>query len=209
MQLSDILSSANVASIYEVANNSQSYAEMYAPSVDERTAQAINKFVADKPCKLDANFWKSFELDYAYGRNVMLCVTGKRVKVIDVIESVTFAKHICQLLKSGNQICWVRDCSVYTITWENWSAIYRKMTTKRDMRSLPTPPAKWEIHVHQVERKREKMFYETAEVIRSKKLSKRGYNMTFDEVRAMRRHEEYEKYLRSTSKEARNILSVL
>lgn len=209
MQLSDILSAKNVASIYEATSNVKSYAEMYAPSASEHTAQAINKFAANLSCKLDEKFWKSFEIDYAYGRNVMICVSGKRANVMDVMENVTFAKHICQLLKAGNSICWVRDSRVYAVTWDNWKSLYAKMTVKRDSCSLPTPPSSWELLDHEIKRKRDKMFYESAEVIRSKKLSKRGYNMTFDEVRAMRRHDEYEKYLRSTSKEARKILSVL
>lgn len=209
MKLSDILSTASITSVYNATENAKSYAELYAPNVDKLVVNSINEFASNLKCKLDENFWKQFSSQWFWENSVMVCVNGKSAKVIEVSEGVTFAKHICQLLKAGNRICWFNGDAVYDITWEYWKRAYKLLVGNVSFSNLPEPPSKRELREKRVNRKREKMFYESAEVIRSKKLSKRGYNMTFDEARAMRRHEEYEKYLRSTSKEAKRIMQVL
>lgn len=209
MQLSDILSAASISSVYNATKDNKSYADTYAPNVSKSVVDSVNEFAADQKCKLDENFWKRFGSQWFWDNSVIVCIDGKNAKILNVTEGVTFAKHICQLLKAGNRICWFRGNAAYDITWEYWKRIYTRLVGNVSLSDLPEPPSKRELRERRVNRKREKMFYETAEVIRSKKLSKRGYNMTFDEVRAMRRHEEYEKYLRSTSKEARKIMQVL
>ena len=60
-----------------------------------------------------------------------------------------------------------------------------------------------------VERKREEMFYEQASNDRYKKMGKRGYNLSFDEMRALRRMEAAERQAYRTIKSARQIMEAM
>ena len=113
------------------------------------------------------------------------------------------------MLKRGDKICWLENGYLCEVNWDNWKGVYHAHTTEPSSDALPVPPSRHELRMMQINRDRDEMFYEAASVIRNKKLNKRGYNMTFDEIRAQMRHEAYEKRLRGIEIEARKIMSVL
>ena len=205
MQLSDLISIEKLDVMREIASQ-PSDAATYMPTLSEATRGELSAFVGRK---CGTTFWVHLRSEYTLTPNVMVCVSGKRISVLPVTKSVTFAKHLGVMLKRGDKICWLENGYLCEVNWDNWKAVYRSLTTEPTSDALPVPPSRHELHMMRINRDREEMFYEAASVVRNKKLNKRGYNMTFDEVRAQMRHEAYEKRLRGVEIEARNILAVL
>lgn len=205
MQLSDFISIEKLDVMREIAKQ-PSNAAKYMPMLSEETCGELNAFVGRKPGEA---FWVKLRSEYAYTPNVIVCVTGSGASVMQVTKSVTFAKHLGLMLKRGDKICWLDNGSIFEVNWDNWQSVYQELTNTQATDMLPVPPSKREMRMIRRKRERDELFYEGASVIRNKKLNKRGYNMSFDEIRAQMRHDAYEKRLRGIELEAKNILSVL
>lgn len=202
MQLSDILTVEQVGAMREISSK-PTFAQIHVPFLSDEARGFISAFVGRKS---DENFWKRLRSEYDYAPSVMVCVVGKSVEVIQVRQSVIFAKHLGDMLKRGAKICWVRNRVTFEVNWENWKSVYKSLTAvQSESDALPMPPSRHQMRMMREERGREKAFYEAASVIRNKKLNKRGYNMSFDEIRAQMRHDAYEKHLRGVEIEARKI----
>ena len=208
MQLADILSNVQLGAMLNVAQ-SQTDAEKYAYSVSTKTHEYLYKFAAELKCVLNAKFWKDLQTEYIYDKSVMVCIKGKNATVMPVMENPTFAKHLGEMLKGGYAICWVTDRYTQAVSWDNWKWIYKVLTETQTQSDLPAPISKRERVSIRVESDRQRMFTGAAECNRYKKIGKRGFNTTFDEMRAEIRTEAYERKLRGVIGEAKRIIESL
>lgn len=166
----------------------------------------ISNFVTTNGGKMRPNFWAVFNSAYSPTHDVMVCVgADKNVSVLEVRRNRNFAHHVGELLKT-HKVCRVFEGVALPVTWENWKSVYRALTQRRDEQEYDYEPSEWEVEVRNVERKREEMFYEQASNDRYKKMGKRGYNLTFDEMRAVRCMEAAERQAYRTVKNARQIM---
>lgn len=204
MQLSDLISVEKLDAMREIASQ-PSVAEQYVPFLSEHARGCLTAFVGRKCGNI---FWANLRRECEYAPDVIVCVAGKRADVMPVHKSAIFAKRLGAMLKRGDKIAWLKNGKFVSVNWENWESIYAALTSD-DENDLPVPPSRCEMRRMRVERDRREMFYEAASATRNKKLGKRGYNMSFDEIQAWRRHEAYEKRLRGVEIEARRIISVL
>lgn len=205
MQLSNLISIEKLDAMREIASK-PSDAAVYMSTLSEQTRSELSAFVGRK---CGQAFWMQLRSEYTHTPNVMVCISRKRVSIMPVTKCVTFAKHLGGILKRGDKICWLKNGYLCEVSWENWKSVYRSLTVEATNGELPVPPSRHEMRMIQTKRDRDEMFYEAASVIRNKKLNKRGYNMTFDEIRAQMRHEAYEKRLCGVETEARNIMAML
>ena len=208
MQLADILSNVQLGAMLNVAQ-SQTDAEKYAYSVSTKTHEHLYKFAAELKCVLNAKFWKDLQTEYIYDKSVMVCIKGKNATVMPVHRKPVFAKHLGEMLKGGYAICWVTDRYTQVVSWENWKWIYNALTEIQEHSDIPVPISKRERVRIRVESDRQRMFTSAAGCNRYKKIGKRGFNTTFDEMRAQIRTEAYERKLRGVIGEAKRIIESL
>lgn len=208
MQLSDILSATQLDAMRAVATR-KTDAETYAPNIPTRISECLYSLAANAKCVTNGKFWQ--RLQWAINENGCAVVqfVGKTAKVIEATKTSVFGKHLCNRLKAGDNLAWVDMHSCYTLDWETWKQTWNKITFTPSADNLPTPPSVREMSQIRINRDRQEMFCEAAQVIRNKKLGKRGFNMSFDEIRAMQRQEAYERSLRGVVNDARKIMAVL
>lgn len=207
MTFADLLSNSQISAIRNVSN-ALTPAEQYAPSLS-KVHDYIYAFASDNNCVLNANFWKNLQTYYVTERNVMVCIKNKKASVLCVQKTPIFAHHLGEMLKQGYAILWV-ECSVADIVdWVNWKFVYNCLVQKRDNWNYDKQISKREVAYIKKENKREKMFYEASISDRYKKLGKRGYNLSFDELRALRKQQEIEKEIYKTISKAKQIFEIL
>lgn len=208
MELSNFISVETINALHKVANAPS--ADIYAPSFDDNTKNFFYKAAASQSCVLDAAFWKRMERIHESRETVLLAFHDRKADFIDIAYSRIFAIHVCELLKRGYTIVFVgggRDA--WEVGWNNWKSTYSLLVSKQTDDDLPDYPSRAEIHAIRIRRNREKAFSEAAECIRYKKLGKRGFNMSFDEMRALRRAAEIEKEIREVERDTKEIFSVI
>lgn len=208
MQLSDILSATQLDAMRAVATR-KTDAETYAPNIPTRISECLYSLAADAKCVTNGKFWQ--RLQWAMNDNGCAVVqfVGKTAKVIEATKTAVFGKHLCGRLKAGDRLVWIDMHSCYALDWETWGQTWKAITFVPSTDNLPVPPSEHEMCQIRTNRNRQEMFYEAAQVIRNKKLGKRGFNMSFDEIRARQRQEEYERSLRNTINDAKKIMAVL
>ena len=168
-----------------------------------RSQKEIINFVERNGGKIRTDFWTAWTDAYSLTRDVMVCVgANRKVTVIPVRHGRIFARHIGELLKTS-KIMW----GDVEVTWGNWKALYSYLTSTKDNQVYDLEMSESELERYAVERKRENMFYEQATSDRYKKMGKRGYNLSFDEMRAVRRMEAMERHQYRIIKNARNIMA--
>lgn len=171
--------------------------------------EEISNFVTANGGKMRPNFWAVFNSAYSPAHDVMVCVgADKSVSVLEVRRNRNFAHHVGELLKT-HKVCRAFEGVALPVTWKNWKSVYRALTQHRDEQVYDYEPSEWEVEVRNVERKREEMFYEQASNDRYKKMGKRGYNLSFNEMRAVRRMEAAERQAYRTIKSARQIMEAM
>ena len=159
-----------------------------APEISGSQKIILN-FVTANGGKIRPNFWGEFNDAYKSAHDVMVCVdANKKVKILPVRHDRIFARHVGELLKRGN-VMWGN----IEVTWKNWKAVYAYLTSAKSTQVYDPEMFEEDLERYRVERKRENMFYEQATSDRYKKMGKRGYNLSFNELRAVRRMEAMER----------------
>ena len=205
MQLSDLLTTTQVDAMRQVVTSTQCDAQNYAPNLSDKVRDQLFGFATLHNGNYNRKFWQSLNYEYTQHPDVMICVSGKQITIATVQLNRVFARHIGECLKRGDVICWIRNSSVIVVDWSNWKSVYSSLTKAPDTDTLPTPPSRREMRVIRENRRREHAFGEMAKNPCSKKLGKKGYNLTFDEIRARQRMEAMEKAQRTVISEARKI----
>ena len=204
MQLSVFLTEQTIGAMRQVSQQAPKAQYLTAPARGVVCAIVGRKATSD-------DFWSRFDAAYRGEESIIVVSSHEGTRVLTVTTNPTFAKQVGIFLKRGDKLCWVHGKSVVTITWDNWKRVYQQLsaTLTESQASCPSAMSHREYSRIQEEKRREKVFYEAASCNRIKKLGKRGFNTTFDELRAAHRSEEYEKRLRNIKNEARRILAVL
>lgn len=155
--------------------------------------EEISKFAAVNGGKMRRDFWAVFNSAYSCTQDVMVCVyPDGKIRIIEVRRDRVFARHVGELLKTC-KLLWVFDELHVAVTWDNWKSVYAHLTSTKSTQVYDPEMSECEQERHRVERKRENMFYEQATSDRYKKMGKRGYNLSFNELRAVRRMEAMER----------------
>ena len=175
-----------------------------APEISGSQKEIIN-FVERNGGKIRANFWAVFNDAYSLAHDVIVCVgANRKVTVLPVRHDRIFARHVGELLKTS-KLMWGN----IEVTWKNWKAVYAYLTASKDAQVYDYEMSEDEQERYAVERKREEMFYEQASNDRYKKMGKRGYNLSFNEMRAVRRMEAAERQAYRTIKSARQMMEAM
>lgn len=162
----------------------------------------ISNFVARNGGKMRPNFWVAFNAAYSLAHDVMVCVgADKKVSVLPVRRDKIFAHHIGVLLKSS-KIMW----GATEVNWSNWEKVYSYLVPATDVQQYDSELSEREENRLRTKQKKLAEFYDLAKPDRYKKIGKRGFNTTFDEIRAVQRQERYERRLYGTFKEAKRIM---
>lgn len=207
MKIADMLSSAQFTAVYDVAK-AQSDAEKHAPELS-LIHDFLYAFAAQCSCVYSASFWRNLHDEHTSSADVMVCIQHKRATIMPVMRTRVFARHLGEMLKNGVSICWIVKGRAMRVNWENWKAVYTQLTETGTKCEYDEQISRREMRRIRIDEKRERMFSDAALSERYKKMSKRGYNLAFDEMRAMQRQEEYEKKLRKVVNEAAKIMQVL
>lgn len=170
---------------------------------------ALNVIAPDTKRGLPKDFW--VEMDYAFRHDsaAIVFMDGKRIYVRGAVGNRAFARHLGENIKAGKQVYFVSPNLCALITPENWGDIWSYLTSKCDDNYDHEELSNTEVAEIRVSLAREKMFRESAKSNRYQKIGKRGYNTSFDEWRAAQRTAEYERALRETVKDAKEILGAL
>lgn len=179
------------------------------PSMDG-VRKDVNTFVAEfLGGKVRPNFWDDFNAKYSPTHDVMVCIGhDKKVRILEVRYDRRFARYVGELLKSA-KILWAKGDKGHRVDWANWKSVYSCLTAPADTRVYDEYTSERKQRAILAKQKREADFYDLARPDRYKKVGKRGYNMSFDEMRAEQRQERYEQYLRGTLRGARTIMGAL
>lgn len=155
--------------------------------------EEISKFATVNGGKMRRDFWAVFNSVYSCTQDVMVCVyPDGNIRIIEVRRDRTFARHVGELLKTC-KLLWVFDELHTVVEWGNWNSVYAHLTSVKSTQVYDYEMSEHEQERRRVERKRENMFYEQASNDRYKKMGKRGYNLSFNELRAVRRMEAMER----------------
>ena len=155
--------------------------------------EEISKFATMNGGKMRRDFWAVFNSVYSCTQDVMVCVyPDGNIRIIEVRRDRTFARHVGELLKTC-KLLWVFDELHTVVEWGNWKSVYAHLTSVKSTQVYDYEMSEHEQERRRVERKRENMFYEQASNDRYKKMGKRGYNLSFNELRAVRRMEAMER----------------
>lgn len=207
MKIADMLSSAQFTAAYDVAK-AQSDAEKHAPELS-LIHDFLYAFAAQYSCVYSASFWRNLHDEHTSSADVMVCIKNRKATIMPVMRTRVFARHLGEMLKDGVSICWIIKGRAMRVNWENWKAVYTQLTETGTKCEYDEQISRREMRRIRIDEKRERMFSDAALSERYKKMSKRGYNLAFDEMRAMQRQEEYEKKLRKVVNEAAIIMQVL
>jgi hypothetical protein len=169
----------------------------------------VSNFVNRNGGKLREDFWAVFNTELSLSHDVMVCVQpDRKVRILSVRRNRSFAHHVGELLKT-HKVCWVWGEDVIDVDWENWKAVYGYLVPVKHAQVYDPEMSEYERERHEVERNREEMFYEQATSNRYKKMGKRGYNLSFNEMRAVRRMEAAERQAYRTVKYARSLMEAM
>ena len=208
MKIADILSSAQFTAMYDVANT-QSDADKHAPELS-LIHEFLYAFAAQRSCVYSAGFWRDLHEEHSSSADVMVWIKNRKATIMPVMRTRVFAHHLGEMLKEGVSVCWIVKGRAKQVDWENWKVVYAQLTADTTVKcEYDEQISRREMHRIRVNEKRERMFSDAALSERYKKMSKRGYNLAFDEMRAMQRQEEYERKLRKVVNEAEKIWQVL
>lgn len=208
MELSNFISLETIGAMRKVATAPT--ADIYAPSFDGGTKDFFYKAAASQSCVLDEKFWRRMERIYTSRESVLVTFHNEEIDFIGITYNRIFAIHVCELLKRGYTVIFVGEGhDAWQVNWRNWHDTYRLLADKHETDNLPDYISKAEIRAIRIRHKRERAFAEAAECIRYKKLGKRGFNMSYDEIRALRRADLLEKEIRGVVSEAQAIYSVI
>lgn len=171
--------------------------------------EEISNFVARNGGKMRPNFWAVFNSAYSPAHDVMVCVgADKNVCVLEVRRNRNFAHHVGELLKT-HKVCWVWGEDVIPVDWENWKAVYSYLVPSKNSQVYDPEMSEYERERTLTARKKMGEFYDLALSDRYKKMGKRGYNLSFDEARAVRRMEAAERKMYRTIRTARQIMEAM
>lgn len=207
MQIKDLFSDKQLTALRSKLDE-HTLAEKYASNVGEIAHKTLYAIASDHKHVLNASFWQELGAEFKSGCYVAVLIKGKSASIFPECNSPRMARMIGDRLKQGYGICVITPSGwAQRVTWENWKRIYAMLT--RVDNGYEAAPSEREIRNITTKRKKEAEFYEAASCIRNKKLGKRGFNMTFDELRAQMRQEAYERNLRTVTNTARTIMAVL
>ena len=168
--------------------------------------EKVSKFAAENGAKVRPNLWAGFNAEFALTHDVMVCVQpDKRIRIIPVRRDRVFAHHVGELLKTC-VLLWVREENAYPVGWDNWRWVYQRLVRATDIQQYDSELSECEEKRLRTKQQKLAEFYDLAKPDRYKKLGKRGYNLSFDEIRALRRQEAYEKRLYGTIEVAKDIM---
>lgn len=205
MRLSDIITASQLSAMRSAASG-QSAVEKIAPSVSDQMRDKICAVAAEFDFNLTLNMWRELHQTFISDGAAILCANGKTVRVIPEMHGKAFAVHMKNLLKGGYTLLFVTNKRVCHICWKNWQSWYEKFTAMpKQKNALPDKPTYATMRKLREQRYKEHMFYQLADPQITKKIGKRGYNMTFDEMRAIRHIEAVERRNSVIIKEAQKI----
>lgn len=207
MQLSDILSSAQIGAMRSVAT-APALGAKYAPELS-RFHETIYELGSQSGAELSVTFWRDLRDEFREHSEVMIRITGKTAIACSVQHTHMFARQMGEFLKQGDVLCWLRSTGCIAITWDNWSLVYAHLTETPVKRDYDPYVSQGEMQNIKRNKKRDGMFYDMALSDRYKKMGKRGFSLSFDEHKARYMQEKYEKELRATIVEARAIMKVV
>lgn len=144
------------------------------------------------------------------GENVLIFVGKGGINFMPVRErSLLLAKSVKLQYKRGG-VLWLHDGEFTTVTETNFGWVeYMFSPVPEYVQAELDRPGKYELREIRDRRSREKMFDEARSVDSYKKMGKRGFNMTFDELKHRRIVQEYDRQLYRTERVARNIVSAM
>ncbi len=128
---------------------------------------------------------------------------------MEVQRNRIFAHHLFAELKSAKQLYWLQANMCSQIGFGEWRWIYKWLIGSDNSQQYDNELSATALNAIAVEKRRDGVFYDMAKRNRYKKIGKRGFNTTFDEVRAMQKMVAYDKWLRELNIETNKILEVL
>ena len=205
MQLSDIITASQLSAMRSAASG-QSAVETIAPSITDEMRDKICSFSAEFDFNVTLNMWRELHQTFTSDGSAILCADGKSVKIMSEMHGNAFAVHMKSLLKRGCTLLFVTHKRVCHICWKNWQNWYDKFTAApKQVNTLPDKPTAASMRKLREQRHKERTFYQLADPQITKKMGKRGYNLSFDEIRARQRMEAMERRNRTVVNEARKI----
>lgn len=136
--------------------------------------------------KIDRGSWGEINALIGQHTGHVICLKGHNMReIMPVVRNVVWAKHLGQMLKDGYRIVYVRENGFASeVTWDNWSRVYRSLTTEPDACGYDIQPTKREVSQIRTARRKEKEFYDLARPIRAKKGGR--MRISFEEARDQR-----------------------
>lgn len=162
----------------------------------------IRQVAADMKCVVTKSFVDAYT--YELGEpdvNIVLSI-GKSIEIKHVFSGSL--KLFGHELKKGKRLLWIRNGSCVEITWANWKWFYNSSQTWYD--NIPEPTPWWEEEKILKDMKRNALFCDMSKSNRYVKIGKKGFNMTFDELKAQFAQDQKDKYIRKVINESRKIL---
>lgn len=191
------------------ARKSSAKSAVPTDNISENVWNMIYDIAYEMGQKLDRAFWG--EINAHIGRHIghVICLKGHNMReIMPVVRNVVWAKHFGQMLKDGYRIVYVRENGFASeVTWDNWSRVYRSLTTEPDARGYDIQPTKREVSQIRTARRKEKEFYDLARPIRTKKGGR--MRISFEEARDQRVKMERIDYECKVVSTANKILEVL
>lgn len=209
MQLSDILQTSQIAAMRGAATH-VSYADTYAPKIHTKAREYVCQHVTEYTKRgFSAAFWRDLQDAILSDGAAIVYIENKCAKVLRIQRNRIFARHLGEEVKAGKRMFWVEKHFGYELDKAEWKATWAELTATPERNNYPVPVSQREAKRIQINAERDAMFYGMAQTTRYKKIGKRGFNTSFDEMRAQMRTEAYERQLRNITKGAREIYASL
>ncbi len=193
MNFSDILSDNQRSSIYNLAKP-QTAEDLIRGLAYESGAMftQAHKERLESLIRQNANYF------------VYICAEG--IRFVSNLKTVNFAKSVGYALKRA-AVVWIHDGAFRQVTFGNWKQVYKRICPK-EAQIVTNEPTAREIAERRESLRLERSFKEARSVDVYKKLGKRGYNQTFDELRKRRIIEAMDAERKSIIAEAKLILAI-
>lgn len=206
MQISDILSDKQLTALCTTPTSTR---RKYTHTPSWAHDYALECIAPSTKRGLSENFWANFDDAFQGCKSVVVIIDKNRICAKGVLRNKIYARHIVHEIKSGKQVYWIELENCFQVKPCNLPSVwaYLTQTTKRNYEYDEYDVAAERLA--KIDAKREKMFYEAAKANRYSKIGKRGFNTSFDELRAFMRHDAYERELRGVVENAREIFGVL
>lgn len=121
-------------------------------------------------------------------------------------KSINFAKSVGYHLRKQDSVIWIHDCGSFKeVNYQNWKQVWNKITPKAQKQNEICQPSKQEMAEIREERRLDNFFNSARSVDLYKKLGKRGYNMTFDELKRKRQIEAIDRHIYNVKHQAEEI----